>query len=97
MYFYNPTLGSQHTTSSCQAFGAVGGSLSVLQVVVAMAVAVAGMLLSVVSGRAESLSTPDASFLLFGGTDLWRYGQFLYGGTLWSPGGLNSDGFTGPA
>jgi hypothetical protein len=31
----------------------------VLQVVVAMAVAVAGILLSVVSGRAESLSTPQ--------------------------------------
>ena len=34
------------------------------------------------------------SFFLFGGTDLWRYGQFLYGGTLWSPSGLNADGFT---
>ena len=38
---------------------------------------------------------PDThSFLAFGGTDLWRDGAFLYGGLLWSPGGLGADGFT---
>jgi hypothetical protein len=97
MYFLQPYVGQLTYNFPLSGLWAVGDSLSVLQVVVAMAVAVAGMLLSVVSGRAESLATPDASFLLFGATDLWRYGQFLYGGTLWSPGGLNSDGFTGPA
>ena len=35
---------------------------------------------------------PD--FLLFAGTDLWRYGAFLYGGGLWSPAGVDRDGFT---
>lgn len=59
-----------------------------------MAVAVAGMVLCTSVGRAETASPNSPSFLLFGGTDLWRYGAFLYGGTLWSPAGLNSDGFT---
>jgi len=36
----------------------------------------------------------DHSFLLFAGTDIWRYGGFLYGGFLWSPKGLDTDGFT---
>ena len=34
------------------------------------------------------------SFLFFAGTDLWRFAAFFYGGTLWSPGGLDADGFT---
>jgi Cellulose biosynthesis protein BcsS len=34
------------------------------------------------------------SFLLFAGTDVWRFAAFFYGGTLWSPGGLDADGFT---
>ena len=35
-----------------------------------------------------------AQFLLFSGADLWRDGRFLHGGLLWSPGGLERDGFT---
>ena len=35
-----------------------------------------------------------AHFLLFSGADLWRDGQFLHGGLLWSPNGLDRDGFT---
>jgi hypothetical protein len=35
-----------------------------------------------------------AQFLLFSGADLWRDGLFMHGGLLWSPGGLNRDGFT---
>ncbi len=35
-----------------------------------------------------------AHFLLFSGTDLWRDGQFMHGGLLWSPEGLDRDGFT---
>jgi hypothetical protein len=60
-----------------------------------MAVAAAGLFLCVGAGRAENGSPDSPSFLLFGGSDLWRYGAFLYGGTLWSPAGLNADGFTG--
>src|SRR5580692_7244293 len=59
-----------------------------------MVVAVAGMLLCSIVGRAETATPNSPSFLLFGGTDVWRYGAFLYGGTLWSPAGLNADGFT---
>jgi hypothetical protein len=61
-----------------------------------MAVAAASLLVCNAQGWADNATPNTPSFLLFGGTDLWRYGQFLYGGTLWSPGGLNSDGFTGP-
>jgi hypothetical protein len=35
-----------------------------------------------------------ATFLLFSGGDLWRNGDFAYGGLLWSPGGLDHEGFT---
>ncbi len=33
-------------------------------------------------------------FLYFSGTDLWRYGAFMHGGVLWSPDGVNREGFT---
>lgn len=59
-----------------------------------MALAVAATLLGILPGRAETAASNGPAFLLFGGTDLWRYGAFLYGGTLWSPAGLNADGFT---
>jgi hypothetical protein len=36
-----------------------------------------------------------AQILLFSGADLWRDGRFAHGGLLWSPGGLERDGFTG--
>lgn len=64
------------------------------RVVVAMAIAVAGLLLCTRVGRAQTASPDSHSFLLFGGTDLWRYGAFLYGGTLWAPATLDADGFT---
>ncbi len=35
-----------------------------------------------------------ARYLFSSGIDLWRSGDFMYGGTLWSPGGLNREGFT---
>ena len=45
-------------------------------------------------GPSGNRDAQQPSFLVFGGADLWRYGAFLYGGTLWSPAGLNADGFT---
>jgi hypothetical protein len=36
----------------------------------------------------------DLRVVLFSGTDLWFNGAFAHGGLLWSPGGLNRDGFT---
>jgi len=35
-----------------------------------------------------------AQFLFFSGTDLWRDGAFMHGGLLWSPDGLDQEGFT---
>ena len=35
-----------------------------------------------------------AQFLLFSGADFWRDGRFLHGGLLWSPGGIEREGFT---
>ena len=35
-----------------------------------------------------------AKFLLFSGADLWRDGRFMHGGLLWSPDGLDREGFT---
>ncbi len=66
-----------------------------LRVVGAMVVAVASMLLLSAPGRTQAVPPNTPSFLIFGGADLWRYGDFIYGGGLWSPGGLDHDGFTG--
>jgi cellulose biosynthesis protein BcsS len=65
-----------------------------LRSVIATVVAAAVVALWVGSGRAVAGGLDDRSFLLFTGTDIWRYGGFLYGGFLWSPKGLDSDGFT---
>lgn len=64
-----------------------------LRGVVAAFVAAAAVLVCA-AGQAEAGGLDDRSFLLFTGTDIWRYGDFLYGGFLWSPKGLDRDGFT---
>jgi hypothetical protein len=46
------------------------------------------------SVRADGFARSDDTFLFFSGTDLWRHGSFSYGGTLWSPDGLDRGGFT---
>jgi hypothetical protein len=48
-----------------------------------------------ITAHAENDGPANSSFLLFAGSDLWRDGEFLNSGTLWSPKGLNSGGFTG--
>lgn len=68
--------------------------MSLVRVVSATAAAVASIVLCIVPGRTETAPPNSPSFLLFGGTDVWRYGAFLYGGTLWSPLGVDADGFT---
>jgi hypothetical protein len=60
----------------------------------AVAGAAALMVLCAAAARAGAGATDDPHFLLFAGTDLWREGAFLDGGLLWSPAGLNADGFT---
>jgi hypothetical protein len=66
-----------------------------LRKVVATVVAAAAVVVCAAGDRATAGGLDDRSFLLFAGTDIWRYGGFLYGGFLWSPKGLDSDGFTG--
>ena len=44
--------------------------------------------------KADTDTPKSPTILLFAGTDLWRDGAFLYGGFLWSPASLNTDGFT---
>ena len=36
----------------------------------------------------------DDTLLFFSGTDLWRQGSFSFGGGVWSPGGIDREGFT---
>jgi hypothetical protein len=62
--------------------------------VIAAALAVASGVVCVAADSGRAAGASDPSLLFFTGTDLWRYGAFLYGGTLWSPGGLDTDGFT---
>ena len=57
--------------------------------VVAAAFIVCGVGVSTGPARAGD---DGAQFLLFSGADLWRDGQFMHGGLLWSPGGLDRDG-----
>jgi hypothetical protein len=69
--------------------------MSGLGVVVAAGAAVAIQVLCAAVGVADATEPGDPTFLFFAGTDLWRYGAFFYGGSLWSPAGLDADGFTG--
>ncbi len=57
------------------------------------AVVVAAMLMVCgIAAHAENDGPANPSFLLFAGSDLWRDSEFLNGGTLWSPKGLNIAG-----
>ncbi len=58
------------------------------------AAAAASVLTCTARDLAQAGGPASPSFLLFAGTDLWRYGAFFHGGTLWSPAGLGTDGFT---
>lgn len=49
-----------------------------------------------VAADAESAGAPppEQTILYFAGFDLWQHGSFSHGGLLWSPGGLDREGFT---
>src|SRR3954470_11715351 len=64
-------------------------------------VAAALLALAVCVSCVEPLSAQEPAnggsgerFLFFSGFDIWRNGDFLHGGLLWSPRGLNEEGFT---
>jgi hypothetical protein len=63
-----------------------------LAAVVAAAAAYCGVETAAAQSLAEGESA--AHVLMFGGFDLWRGGDFVHGGLLWSPDGLQRDGFT---
>jgi Cellulose biosynthesis protein BcsS len=65
-----------------------------LRGIVAAALAAAGLVLCAAVDRAQPAGAADPTFLLFSGTDIWHYGGFLDGGLLWSPSGLDTNGFT---
>jgi hypothetical protein len=67
-----------------------GGRVSAA-VVTAAAFAVCGVCVS--AGRAWA-DDNAARVILFSGSDIWRNGAFAHGGLLWSPQGLDSEGFT---
>jgi hypothetical protein len=62
--------------------------------VVAMATAVVSAVVCAAPVRAGAGGADNSYFVLFAGTDMWRDGAFLHGGLLWSPAGLDVDGFT---
>ncbi len=43
---------------------------------------------------AAKVEDASANFLFFSGADLWAQGAFVHGGLLWSPAGLDREGFT---
>jgi len=65
-----------------------------LRSVLAAAGAAATVILCAAMDLARAGGPSDPAFLIFTGTDLWRYGAFFYGGTLWTPAGVDAEGFT---
>lgn len=60
---------------------------------IAFAAACFGVCLSISTGPSWA-GGDGAQLLLFSGGDLWSNGAFTNGGLLWSPGGLDREGFT---
>jgi len=58
------------------------------------AAAAAGLMLSGVAAGAAENEPPNQTLLFFAGSDFWKDGDFLHGGLLWSPAGIDNDGFT---
>ncbi len=57
--------------------------------------ALVGAALSIVVGsaRGSEFHRDDPRFLLFSTADLWTHGGFLHGGLVWSPRGVDREGF----
>jgi cellulose biosynthesis protein BcsS len=77
-------------------FGATGPPMRCVPRIGAAVVAAAGTLVCWVGVSAGPVRAGDdsARFLLFSGTDVWRDGAFVHGGLLWSPDGVDREGFT---
>ena len=57
--------------------------------VAAALVSAASFACCVCASAGSARASDDATVLLFSGVDLWRDGQFMHGGLIWSPGGLD--------
>lgn len=70
--------------------------MSVRRCVVAAGTVAAALFVVQLCASAEPVGNggDSARYLLFSGGDIWRKGAFSYGGLLWSPGGLDREGFT---
>jgi hypothetical protein len=64
-----------------------------VSVAVTTAAAIVVCCVCVAPGAARA-GDDGARFLLFSGADLWRDGAFVHGGLLWSPSGVDREGFT---
>ncbi len=51
------------------------------------------LLVASASAGGEPPRGDEPRFLLFSTTDLWRHGGFVHGGAVWSPGGVDKEGF----
>ena len=60
----------------------------------AAAVVVAALSILSTTARADMFRRDDDTLMFFTGTDLWRQGSFSFAGGLWSPTGLDREGFT---
>jgi hypothetical protein len=60
----------------------------------AAAVAAAAFFVSASTARAELDGPANPHFLFFSGADLWRSGEFVHGGVVLAPAGLDAEGFT---
>ena len=65
----------------------VGGVAAVVAAALSSAVASAW-------AGGDQLRRDEPRFLFFGTTDLWRHGGFAHGGVVWSPQGVDNEGFT---
>lgn len=70
-----------------------GASMFCVRSVAAALVSAASFACCVCVSSGPARASDDATVLLFSGIDLWRDGQFMHGGLIWSPGGLDRDGF----
>jgi len=61
---------------------------------VVVAAALVVCCVGVPAGPAWAGDDDDARLILFSGSDIWLNGAFAHGGLLWSPDGLDRDGFT---
>lgn len=72
----------------------MGPSMCGRRVSAAASVAAAFVIVASCASAGPIEVADSARFIFFSGLDLWREGNFAHGGLLWSPGGVDQEGFT---